>query len=80
MYVIGQLDIAFHCNTGFAYVSTLATTLTLIVFVRKRPVEKIAMGTATVVASFCLFSLDISTFITGTITDININMPLQGPR
>jgi hypothetical protein len=55
MYVIGQLDIAFHCNTGFAYVSTLATTLTLIIFVRKRPVEKIAMGTATVVASFCLF-------------------------
>jgi hypothetical protein len=52
MYVIGQLDIAFHCNTGFAYVSTLATTLTLIIFVRKRPVEKIAMGTATVVASF----------------------------
>jgi hypothetical protein len=55
MYVIGPLDIAFHCNTGFAYVSTLATTLTLIVFVQMRPVEKIAMGTATVVASFCLF-------------------------
>jgi hypothetical protein len=55
MYVIGQLDIAFHCNTGFAYVSTLVATLTLIIFVRKRPVEKIVMGTATVVASFCLF-------------------------
>jgi len=52
MYVIGQLDIAFHRNTGFAYVSTLVATLTLIIFVRKRPVEKIAMGTATVVASF----------------------------
>ena len=42
----GQLDIAFHSNTGFAYILTLAVTLTLIVLVRKRPVEKIAMVTA----------------------------------
>ena len=54
-YVISQFDIAFHGNTGFVYVSTLAVALTLMVFVRKRPVEKIAMVATTVFASFYLF-------------------------
>jgi len=59
MYVFDQLDIAFHGNTGFAYVSTLAVTHALIVFVRKRPVEKWLMAIAFV---FCiLFSLYIPT-------------------
>ncbi len=63
MYVIGQLEIASYNNTGFAYVLTLAVTLTLIAFMRKTPVEKIAMATATVIASFLpLFSLYTPTF------------------
>jgi hypothetical protein len=71
MYVIGQLDIAFHGNTGFAYVSTLVTTLALVVFVRKRPVEKIAVATATVIAAFLpLFSLYIPTFGNDTWRDL----------
>jgi hypothetical protein len=41
-----------HGNTGFVYVSTLAVTLTLIVFVRKRPVEKMANGYS---VCFCIF-------------------------
>jgi hypothetical protein len=71
MYVIGQLDIAFHSNTGFAYVLALAVTLTLIVLVRKRPVEKIAMASATVIASFLpLFSLYTPTFGNDTWRDL----------
>jgi hypothetical protein len=71
MYVIGQLDIAFHGNTGFPYVLTLVAILTLIVFVRKRPVEKIAMATATIIASFLpLFSLYIPTFGNDTWRDL----------
>ena len=71
MYVIGQLDIAFHGNTDFPYVLTLVAILTLIVFVRKRPVEKIAMATATIIASFLpLFSLYIPTFGNDTWRDL----------
>jgi len=71
MYVIGQLDIAFHGNTGFPYVLTLVATLTLIVFARKRPAEKIAMATATIIASFLpLFSLYIPMFGNDTWRDL----------